>query len=240
MQSTSSERGKQAAGEAALAFVQSGMRVGLGTGSTAYYTVQAVGEAWRDGRLKDIVVVPTSERTAAQARGYGLPIVDLGEVGELDVTIDGADEVSPALDLIKGKGNALLREKIVAVASRAMIVVADDSKLVPYLGAQTAVPVEVEPFGWQATLRELGALGCEAVLRLQGDAPYHTDGGHFTIDCRFLRIDDPARLEISIKKIPGALECGLFVKIAKRVLIGGPDGVGEVRVGGLRMKFTGP
>lgn len=221
----SEDAAKKAAGYAAAGFVKSGMRVGLGTGSTAFFAVQAVGEAWLAGALRDLVVVATSERTAAQSRGYNLPLKDLSEVGALDITIDGADEVDDHLTLIKGAGGALLREKIVACASTEMVVVVDPSKLVQRLGSRYPVPVEVEPFGWQVTLRQLGTLGCEPVLRLNADGtPYRTDGGHYTVDCRFAEIPDAAALETSIKAFPGALECGLFVGIAKRVVVGEPTG----------------
>lgn len=222
---TTADEGKRAAGRAAVKFVASGMRLGLGTGSTAYYAVEAVGEQWRDGVLKDVVVVPTSEHTEAQARSYGLPIRDLSEVGELDVVIDGADEIDPRMDLVKGRGGALLREKIVARASAVMVVIADESKLVRRLG-QVRLPVEVEPFGWKVTERQLSSLGCDARLRLTAaGAPARTDGGHFTIDLQFDGIDDPYALEPAIKAFPGALECGLFLGMTTHVLIGSPGGV---------------
>lgn len=220
----SAEQQKQAVGKAAAALVRPGMRVGLGTGSTARYLVDALGEAWKEGRLQGIVAVPTSRRTADQARGYGIPLADLSDVVTLDLTIDGADEVDPELDLIKGLGGALLREKIVACSSEMMVVMIDHTKLVERLGMKAPVPVEVEPFGFKSTVRALEGLGCRATLRMDGDVPYRTDGGHLCVDCRFERIDDPRGLDNAIRVIPGALETGLFVGIARLVLVGDPTG----------------
>lgn len=240
-----SERAKEAVGRAAARLVCSGMRVGLGTGSTAFFLVQALGEAWARGELHDVRFVATSEQTARQARSLGLPVGSLEEVQTLDLTIDGADEVDPSLTLIKGRGGALLREKIVAAASARMVVITDDSKLVDHLGTSMPLPVEIEPFGYTTTLRALELLGCETVLRtvaptggagagqsLEGDlagppAPslYRTDGGHFIADCRFARIDDAAALQTAINLIPGCIESGLFVGMAQEVYIGRDDQV---------------
>lgn len=228
----SADAGKRAAGRAAVIHVRSGMRLGLGTGSTAFYAVEAIGERWQAGTLRDVVVVPTSEQTEAQARSYGLPIRDLSEVLALDVVIDGADEIDPAMNLVKGRGGALLREKIVARASALMVVVADASKVVRRLGG-VRLPVEVEPFGWKVTETQLASLGCDARLRLTAaGAPARTDGGHFTIDCQFDGIDDPFELESAIKRFPGALECGLFLGLARHVLIGSAEGVLHMRADG--------
>ena len=220
------ETGKRAVGYAAATLVRSGMRVGLGTGSTAAYLVQALGEAWQRGELHDLRLVPTSIQTAQQAQGLGLPLCDLDEVGTLDLTIDGADEVDPGLALIKGRGGALLREKIVAAASLRMVVITDDSKLVSALGSTMPVPVEVEPFGYKTTWRLLEALGCTAQLRLgAAGRPFHTDGRHLILDCSFGPIADPAALQAAICQIPGAIECGLFVGMARQALIGRGDSV---------------
>ena len=222
-----SEQQKQAVGQAAAALVRSGMRVGLGTGSTAKHLVDALGVAMHEGRLRDIVAVATSRRTAEQAKSLGIPLADLSDVITLDITLDGADEVDPELDLIKGLGGALLREKIVACASETMVVMVDHTKLVERLGTKAPVPVEVEPFGYKATMRALEGLGCRPVLRMEGDVPYRTDGGHLCVDCRFHGIDDPRGLDNAIRIIPGAIETGLFVGIARKVLVGHPSG--EVR-----------
>ena len=224
---------KRAAAERAVAeYVRSGMVLGLGTGSTASFAVRKIGELVSGGELKDVRGIPTSAQTATLAEEVGIPLASLSEVRP-HVTIDGADEVGPGLTLIKGRGGALLREKIVAHASDAFIVVVDESKLVDSLGAGP-LPVEVEPFGWEATLEALASLGCEPELRTDpADArqPYVTDGGHYTADCRFAFILDPAALEREIKRIPGALECGLFVGLASAVVIGRDGGTEILEAG---------
>lgn len=220
-------RDKQAAGESAARLVRPGMKVGLGTGSTVHHTIVAVGEAWRRGELDGLKVVPTSEATAALSRQYGLQLVDLSDYPELDLTVDGADEVDPQMQLLKGAGGALLREKIVARASRAMVVVVDSKKVTSKLGTLAALPVEVDPFGWKATQRHLARLGCDTRLRLGADgSAYRTDGGHHIIDCRWAAgIDHAEALQERIRRIPGALECGLFVGIAQHVIIAGEGGI---------------
>lgn len=213
-----------AAERAVVEYVESGMVVGLGTGSTASWAVRKVGELLANGELEGVRGIPTSGRTASLAREVGVPLVALSEARP-EVTIDGADEVGPCLAVIKGRGGALLREKIVAHAStNGLVVVADGSKLVELLG-EGPLPVEVEPFGWEATLAALASLGCEPTLRMDGpDRPYVTDGGHYTADCLFSSIPDPAALEGEIRRIPGALECGLFVGLARAVVVGRSDG----------------
>ena len=233
MVDTRSNRGpeglKRAAAERAVeGYVESGMVVGLGTGSTAAFVVQRVGELIAGGELTDIRGIATSERTAALAREVGIPLLTLSEARPA-VTIDGADEIGPSLALIKGRGGALLREKIVAHASGAgsLVVVADGSKLVSTLG-EGPLPVEVEPFGWEATLESLASLGCEPELREDGSdsrTPFVTDGGHYTADCLFPSIPDPAALEAEIKRIPGALESGLFVGLSRAAVVARADGV---------------
>jgi ribose 5-phosphate isomerase A len=215
---------KRAAAERAVAeYVESGMVLGLGTGSTAAFVVRRVGELLSNGELEDVRGVATSKRTADLAGEVGVPLVTLAE-GRPAVTIDGADEIGPGLALIKGGGGSLLREKIVAHAtepSGGLIVVADGSKLVDSLGAHP-LPVEIEPFGWEATLQDLASLGCEPELRMDGkerENPFITDGGHYTADCRFASIPDPAGLEREVKDIPGALECGLFVGLARVAVV---------------------
>lgn len=219
---TAQQAMKRQSAAAAVAEVQDGMVLGLGTGSTAAIAVELLGERVRRGMR--IIGVPTSERTAAQARALGIALGDLGEHPELDLTIDGADEVhTGTLDLIKGLGGALLREKIVAAASRRMIVIVDESKLASRLGG-VPLPVEVVRFGWQATARHLARAGAEGRLRLGADgAPYVTDSGNHIIDCS-LQIADPAGLEARLSRIPGVVETGLFVGIAARVIAGTPHG----------------
>ena len=222
------ERAKRdAAYAAAERYVESGMVIGLGTGSTASFAVRRIGELIAAGELREVRGVPTSARTVALANEVGLPLATLSDTRPRFV-IDGADEISPDLALIKGRGGALLREKIVASASEeGLIVVADSGKLVGSLGAGP-LPVEIDTFGWEATLEALAALGCEPELRRDGadsSRPYVTDGGHYTADCAFDSIPDPASLEVEIKCIPGALECGLFVGLARTVVVAGENGV---------------
>ena len=216
-----------AANAAAERYVESGMVVGLGTGSTASLAVRRIGELIAAGELKEVRGVPTSARTAALANEVGIPLTTLADARPR-FTIDGADEIGPALALIKGRGGALLREKIVASSSEeGLIVVADSVKLVDSLGAGP-LPVEIDTFGWEATIEALASLGCEPELRMDWtdpSRPYVTDGGHYTADCVFDPIPDPASLEVEIKRIPGALECGLFVGLARTAVVAGEAGV---------------
>lgn len=214
---------KRIAAHAAVArFVESGIILGLGSGTTSAHVVRRIGELLKDGELRDVIGVPTSERTAALAREVGVPLLTLSEARPL-ITLDGADEISPELGVLKGRGGALLREKIVASASeRGLVVVADGSKPVKVLGTTGPLPVEVEPFGWETTLEVLSSLGCEPVLRADPAdprQPFVTDGGHYTADCTFGEIPDPAALEPEIKRIPGALETGLFVGLARAAVV---------------------
>jgi ribose 5-phosphate isomerase A len=214
-----------AAERAVTEYVESGMVLGLGTGSTVYFAVRKLGELITGGDLEDVRGIPTSARTASLAEEVGIPLVTLSEARPL-LTIDGADEVGPGLALIKGGGGALLREKIVAHVSDDFVVVVDESKIVGSLG-QGPLPVEIESFGWEVTLEALRALGCEPELRMDREnleRPYVTEGGHYTADCQFASISDPHALEGEIKGIPGALECGLFVGLAREVVVGRSDG----------------
>ena len=209
-------------------FVRSGATLGLGSGTTSAFVVKRIGELLAAGKLNDVRGVPTSESTAALARGVGIPLLSLAEARPT-LTLDGADEVGPDLAAIKGLGGALLREKIVAHASTdGLVLVADASKKVGTLGTRAPVPVEVDPFGWQATLEALAALGCEPRLRMEAAdpaEPFVSEGGHYTADCAFEGIEDPAALEAAIRAIPGALECGLFVGLARAAVVAGDDGV---------------
>ncbi len=224
---------RDAAHAAVDRYVESGMTVGLGSGTTAAFVVGRVGELLASGELRDVRGIPSSERTAALAREIGIPLVALSDARPA-LTIDGADEIGPNLALIKGRGGALLREKIVASSSEnGLVVVADGSKPVEMLG-KGSLPVEVEPFGWEATLEALASLGCEPMLRMDRADPHHpfvTDGGHYTVDCIFPEIPDPASLEVEIKRIPGALECGLFVGLVRAAVVarGGGVEVAEAR-----------
>ena len=223
-----SEAYKRQAAERAIAFVRPGMRLGLGTGSTARPFVDLVGAEVRKG-LK-IVGVPTSEATERQARELGIPLTTLDETPELDLTVDGADEIDGVLRLIKGGGGALLREKIVAAASRRMLVIADAGKRVAQLG-RFPLPVEVVPFGAAATVRRveraaaaLGLHGALALRRRNGDL-FVSDGGHYILDCAFGAIPDPEALAQALAFIPGVVECGLFIGFASAAVIAGPAGV---------------
>lgn len=224
---------KRLAAARAVEAVQSGMVLGLGTGSTTRYAIEMIGERLQEGRLRDIVGVPTSSVTMGMAQRAGIPLTTLHEHSVLDLTIDGADEVNPDLVLIKGQGGALLREKIVARASRQEIIVVDDSKLVQVLGTQAPVAVEVIPFGWGTYSTALVRLGCEPVLRMQpvgsGSAPYITDEGNYIVDCRFPRIEDPVTLERELNLIPGVVDNGLFVGLATLVVVASRSGVRELR-----------
>ncbi len=228
--------GKRAAAERAVMLVRDGMRLGLGTGSTAAFFVEALGRRRATGL--DVVAVPTSEATRRQAEALGIRLATLDEEPELDLTVDGADEIGPDLILIKGGGGALLREKLVAAASRRMVVIADGSKWVATLG-RFPLPVEVVPFGFESTRRRLSALlsdtvrrAIEPALRKGADgAPFVTDGGHWIVDAQLDAIPAPAELAVSLKATLGVVEHGLFVGLAHAALIGTPDGVMEVGQG---------
>jgi ribose 5-phosphate isomerase A len=216
---------KKAAAQAAAELVTDHMVVGLGTGSTAQYLVSILGERVRAGL--NIVAIPTSEATRQQALAEGISIVGFSEQQRIDLTIDGADEIAEGtLDLIKGGGGALLREKIVASASNRMVVISDDSKMVGKLGTTFALPVEIVPFGWEVAVSRLRDRGPRVQLRIGKDgAPFLTDGGHYIADCRFDAIDDPAALERDLDTIVGVVETGLFVGIAAEAFVAGADGV---------------
>ena len=216
---------KRAAALRAIEEVEDGMVIGLGTGSTAAFVVE--GLALMVAKGLRVVGIPTSERTAAQARRLGISIATLAEHQRLDLTIDGADEVQlGTLDLIKGLGGALLREKIVAAASARLVIVVDQEKLVEQLGEHTPVPVEVTPFGWQVTAVSLARLGCTPERRyMVGEQPYVTDGGNFILDCRFGPLADPRAVEKSIALTVGTVESGLFVERSSMVVVASPTGV---------------
>lgn len=223
------EAQKRAAAARAMSFVEPGMRLGLGTGSTARHFVELLADRVRAG-LK-VLAVPTSEATRAQAAAAGIALASLDEVPELDLTVDGADEIAPDLTLIKGGGGALLREKIVATASARMVVIADESKWVDQLG-RFPLPIEIAPFGATATRRAVEAavaeVGCPGPAPLRKTSNGHafvTDGGHWLIDAPLQRIADPPRLAARLSAIPGVMEHGLFIGLARTAIVAGAAGV---------------
>lgn len=218
---------KRAVARHAAGMVESGMRLGLGTGSTAAFFLDELAGRLARGEIANVRGVPTSRRTAEHAARVGIPLATLDEAPELDLVVDGADEVDPRLDLIKGHGGALLWEKIVAQAGARMVVIADESKLVDRLGTKVSVPVEVVPFGVVAQDLYLRSLGAEPTLRLTPDgAPYVSDGGHNIVDARFPGgIEDPADVDRRLSARAGVVETGLFLGMASVALIGGPSGV---------------
>jgi ribose 5-phosphate isomerase A len=223
---------KRAAAEAALAEVKPGMRIGLGTGSTAYHFVDLLGARVSLGFA--CLCVPTSEKTAAQARSLGIPLTDLDETPHLDLTVDGADEISPDLTLIKGAGGALVREKIVAAASDRMVVIADAGKTVDVLGSRFALPIEVNIFGLGATTRAVAKVmadegaGGRPLLRQRDGKPFVTDGGHYILDALFGRISAPKALALALGDIPGVVGHGLFIGLCKRAYVAGSEGVAVI------------
>ena len=221
---------KRLAAERALTFVTSGMRLGLGTGSTAAHFVIGLGERVRAGHL-DVVGVPTSEATHKLAVEHGVPVTTLDETPELDLTVDGADELDHGLRLIKGGGGALLREKIVAAASGRMVVIADETKLVERLG-RFPLPIEVVAFGQRATAlaieRAAKSLGLDPILKVRlgsADAPFRTDSGNLIYDCDLKAIPDPSALADALSAIPGVVEHGLFIGLCSAAVIAGPSGI---------------
>jgi ribose 5-phosphate isomerase A len=227
---------KEQAAIAAAGLAESGMILGLGTGSTAALVVKELGRRVRDGELRDVRGVPTSEATARLARAEGLPLLTLEEAPALDLTIDGADEIDPAWNLVKGAGGSLLREKIVAQVSRAEAIVADDTKLVARLGGRMPLPLEVVPFGWNTHLSFLQELGGAPTLRRRADgAPFITDEGNWTIDCRFSDetgqrlLENPAALDELLRSRAGIIETGFFLGLATILVVARDSGVEVLR-----------
>ncbi|QDZ18560.1 ribose 5-phosphate isomerase A [Chloropicon primus] len=221
---------KQAAWKA-VEYVKSGMKVGLGTGSTAAFAVERIGELLANGTLKDIICVPTSTRTQEQATSLSIPLATLDEVPKLDVAIDGADEVDPALNVVKGRGGALLREKMVEMASDTFVCIVDETKLVDGLGgSKLAMPVEIVQFCWKYNLERLKNLpevaGCEAKLRMEGDSPYVTDNSNYIVDLYFDNpIKDSYAAAKAISDLEGVVDHGLFLDMVTTCIIAGSDGV---------------
>ena len=218
---------KRQAAEKAVEFIQSGMVVGLGTGSTAVHAVRAIGRLLQSGTLQNIVAIPTSEETAREAQSLQIPLVTFDTHPAIDITIDGADEVAPNLDLIKGLGGALLREKIVAASSQRFIIVADHTKRVTQLGSKAPVPVEVIPFAERPVADYLHLLGARVEKRLEkgGERPFITDENNIILDCYLPPIQNPQQLAAAIRQQPGVVEHGLFLGMATDVIFATPDGI---------------
>ncbi len=211
---------KRKAGERAVEYIKDGMVVGLGTGSTVKYTILKLGELVKDGL--DIIGVPTSIATEKLAKEMGIKLGSINDYQVIDLTIDGADEVDRNLNLIKGGGGALLREKMIAHASKYEIIVVDESKVKRVLG-DFPLPIEIVKFGYKRTMNVLSTLGCKPLLRVKNGEAYITDNGNYIVDCKFERIDEPAKLERRIDEIPGVVEIGLFVGLANKVIVGKKD-----------------
>ena len=224
MITTNVDEFKKAAVTVAVEELQDGMVVGLGTGSTAAFALDAISTRVQNGLR--IVGIPTSEQTAKRARELGIALSTFEEHDQIDLTIDGADEVEiGTLNLIKGRGGALLREKIVASVTKRVLIVVDETKLVERLGTRSAVPVEVVPFGWQAVARRISVVGGIPALRQEPDTkPFITDSGNYILDCRFPAIASPMELQTRLDSLVGVVEHGLFLGLASEVIIGGPEG----------------
>ncbi|HEY2823952.1 MAG TPA: ribose 5-phosphate isomerase A [Gemmatimonadales bacterium] len=213
--------GKRAAALKAVERVKTGMRLGLGTGSTARIVVDEIGRRLKEGTIKNIVAVPTSVATRDQALALGIPLTTLEDQPKLDVAIDGADEVDKAGNMIKGAGGALLWEKIVARAAKRLVIVVDKSKMVERLGTKYALPVEVVAFGWGTHVEPIRALGAEPVLRMKAGNPYRTDEGHYLLDCKFADgIADAAALQDKLLARAGVVDTGLFLGFKPDVIVG--------------------
>ncbi|MCJ7842472.1 ribose-5-phosphate isomerase RpiA [Lederbergia sp. NSJ-179] len=212
---------KRLAGEKAIEYVKDGMLLGLGTGSTVYWSILKLGELVKKGL--DIKGVPTSIHTEKLAIELGIPLVSLSSINQLDLAIDGADEANPNFELIKGGGGALLREKMVASISKRLIIVMDETKYVTNLG-QFPLPVEIVQFGWKVTYNQIRSLGCKPTLRMENDVPFITDNGNYLLDCFFEKIQDAHALNNRLNMIPGVVENGLFVHMADTLVIGDRNG----------------
>lgn len=226
-----SENLKKLAAEKALSYVESGMRLGLGSGSTAAEFVKLLGAALKAGRLSDISGVPTSEGTAELAREVGVPLKTLDEVDRLDLAIDGADEVDPDLNLVKGLGRALLREKMTEIHADKFFVIVDESKIVEKLGTKQPLPVEIVPFAYKSTLKFIETLGCRAEFWVEEDgSPAKTDNGNYLVKCRFEGgIDDAAKVAEALSLRPGVVEHGLFLGMASKVIVAAESGTREMQ-----------
>jgi len=218
---------KRLAAEKAVEYIGDARVVGLGTGTTTRFAIERMAQLIREGA--DFCGVPTSNATAELAHRLSIPLRELTEVDSIDISIDGADEIDPSFNMIKGGGGALTREKLVALASKQRIIIADQSKMVEVLGQTRPLPVEVLPFAWNRSAWLIEQLGCRVTRRDVSGRPFVTDNGNYIVDCKFESIPDPPAMETRIKLIPGVVECGLFIDIADTVIIGLEDSV-EIRV----------
>ncbi|MFY9342379.1 MAG: ribose-5-phosphate isomerase RpiA [Planctomycetota bacterium] len=223
---TDANAGKRAAAFAAADLVQDGTTIGFGTGSTFAFVLERLAARMRDGlRVRGVA---TSRATTELCGKLGIPVTNLDDVERLDLAIDGADEVDPKKNLIKGGGGAHLRERLVAIAARELVVIVDESKLVPVLGKSFLLPVEVVQFGWRHTARRVAATGCEPKVRERDGKPFVTDNGNLVLDCRYPGIPDPAALQRTLDALPGVVDHGLFVGMAGRIVVG--DAAGKARI----------
>lgn len=220
------EKNKKLAAEEAVKYIKSGMIIGLGSGTTTLFSLQAISKLLHSEKITDILGIPSSIKTAQLAQELSIPLTSLKEHPQIDLTIDGADEVDPNLNLIKGGGGALLREKIIAQASQELIIIVDETKMAPQLGTKWAVPIEVLPFAWQPEVLFLESLGAEVVLRENPDgAIYKTDQGNLIIDANFGTIKQPDLLSKKLHERAGIIEHGLFLDLATLIIIAGKDGI---------------
>ena len=227
---------KAQAAHKAVEYIQDGQILGLGTGSTVHHFLTALGKRVRDGlRVRG---VPTSQATANYATELGIPLLDNDEPWNIDIAVDGADQVDPQLNLIKGGGGALLREKIVARAAHQFIVIVDQAKQRPHLGLPFPLPVEILSFGWRTTQQHLEKMGWPAPRREQSGQPFVTDNGHYIIDAQIPDIADPASLESSLLHLPGVIECGLFVQMASLVITGTDQGIRLIQASDIPIRQT--
>lgn len=228
---TDADAQKRIAAAEAVKLVEDGMVLGLGTGSTVAHFLELLGEKLDAGLLRDVSGVPSSIRTGREARQAGIPLTSLGEHAQLDLTVDGADEVSPDLDLIKGMGGALVREKMVAQASARLVIIADQGKAVQRLGTRSPLPVEVVDWGWSGHVFFLEAMGAEvSVRKFDEGPPFKSDNGNLILDCRFPEgISDPGAIHTALKARAGVVETGLFLGMTHEAIMAGPDGVTHLR-----------
>lgn len=210
------DEAKKLVGEEAAHYVKSGMKIGLGSGSTVYWMIRKLGEFVQQGL--DIEGIPSSNQTAQWAKEFGVPLTDFAKVDQLDITIDGADEVDRDFHLIKGGGGALFREKVIAMAAKELMIIVDKSKLVSHLGS-FPLPVEVLPFGWEVTVKNIALLGCKPIIRKKDEEIFVSDNGNYILDCSFGEIDHPKKLHEQLIEIVGVVETGLFVDMADTVIV---------------------
>ncbi|KFN02184.1 ribose 5-phosphate isomerase A [Bacillus clarus] len=217
---------KRLAGEYAADFIKDDMKIGLGTGSTVYWTIQKLGQRVKEGL--SIQAVPTSNETEQIAKQLSIPLISLNDIDTLDLTIDGADEINTDLQLIKGGGGALLREKIVAASSKTLIIISDESKLVTHLGT-FPLPIEIVPFAWKQTAKRIESSGCQTNLRIKNNQPFMTDNGNIIIDCIFPnKITNPIKTHEHLKMITGVVETGLFMNMTDKAIIATENGITEL------------